>query len=82
MSYISFLLMITTESTSSRDTVEVFVRIKNLKLRLNNHSFDENDPIKFFDLLTSVITNANIANMLDPQKVIAIPTLHCDPAEA
>lgn len=81
MSYISYRLMITTDSWSSRDTAEVHVYIKNFNVTLTNHVSDGKDPIIIFDFLICFINEADMLNISVAQAFILLPTLLADPAE-
>lgn len=70
--------MITANTRPSRDTVVVFVYIKNLNLKLKNIVFKRNDPIKIFDFLTRFVNETDRLNISEVHSFIALPNFLAD----
>lgn len=80
MSYRSYRLTIKTESWLSRETAEVQVHIKNLKVTLKNHVCNRKEPMKLFDFLNRFVNQTKMLNNSEAQDVIALQTFLEDPA--
>lgn len=50
-----------------KETTEVRVHIKNLKLKMKNHSFDGTDQIRIFYFFTRFFNEADMLNMSGAQ---------------
>lgn len=55
MSYLSYILMTTTDTRPSKATADVRVHIKNINLNLKNHTFDGTEPIRVFYFLARFV---------------------------
>lgn len=74
-------LTIKTDTRSSKVITDVRVQIKNLNLKMSNHSFDGTDPIPVLDFLDSIVNDADMLNMLEAQAFIAFQKILAYPAE-
>lgn len=67
MTYISYLVMIKTDTRSLKETEEVWVHIKNLNRNMKNHKFDGTEAIPDFYFLVLFVNTADMLNMSEVQ---------------
>lgn len=81
LSYRSYRLMVTNHTKSSKATAEARVHIKNLNLRMKNHTFDGTDLIRIFNFVDRFFNEGGMLNMPEAQALIALPTVLAQSAE-
>lgn len=70
-----------TEEQLSWDTADVSVYMNNINIKLKNHMFTENEPIKIFDFKTSSVNKDGKFTMLNEHEFIALLNLLSTSAE-